>query len=400
MPRKGKKNAQGAGTIRKRTDGRWEARFTTGFDPATGKQIQKSIYGKSQKEVREKLTQITAELDEGTYTEPSKLPLSDWLDTWLAEYIGSTKPHTKKSYEATIENHIKPALGGKALRELTPVHIQRFINHLENKKTDGKPLNPKTVKNIHGVLHSALQQAVRIGYLKVNPASLTILPKRSRAEITPLKDQQVGQFLAAIKGHEFEYLYLVDLFTGVRQSELLGLKWEDIDFEYGSITIRRQLQFLGRKYGGYQFTTPKNSKTRQIIPAQFVMNVLRQQRRHQIEMRLMAGSAWNNGEDLVFTDPLGNHLKHDLIYRHLKRIFAQMGLPSLRFHDLRHSYAVLSIQAGDDIKTIQENLGHYSAAFTLDVYGHVTEQMKRDSSERMDRFIHNTVNHTVIASNQ
>lgn len=285
-------------------------------------------------------------------------------------------------------------MGEKTLRELTPVHVQRFVNHLESKKSGDKPLNPKTVKNIHGVLHSALQQAVRIGYLKINPASLTILPKRSKAEITPLKDQQVGQFLAAIKGHEFEYLYLVDLFTGVRQSELLGLKWEDIDFEQGAITIRRQLQFLGHKYGGYQFTTPKNNKTRQIIPAQFVINVLRQQRRRQLEMRLMAGPAWSNSENLVFTDTLGNHLKHDLIYRHLKRIFAQMGVPALRFHDLRHSYAVLSIQAGDDIKTIQENLGHYSAAFTLDVYGHVTERMKRDSSERMDRYIH------TIASNQ
>lgn len=394
MPRKAKKNAQGAGTIRKRPDGRWEARYTIGFDPTTGKQKQKSIYGKSQKEVREKLTEITAKLDAGAHIEPPKMPLSDWLDTWLAEYIGSTKPHTRKSYEATIKNHIKPALGEKTLRELTPVHVQRFINHLENKKTDGKPLNPKTVKNIHGVLHSALQQAVRIGYLKVNPASLTILPKRSRAEITPLKDQQVGQFLTAIKGHEFEYLYLVDLFTGVRQSELLGLKWEDIDFDQGAITICRQLQFLGRKYGGYQFTTPKNNKPRRIIPAQFVMNVFHQQRRHQMELRLMAGPAWNNSENLVFTDPLGSHLKHDLIYRHLKRIFAQLGVPSLRFHDLRHSYAVLSIQAGDDIKTIQENLGHYSAAFTLDVYGHVTEQMKRDSSERMERYIHN------IASNQ
>lgn len=394
MPRKGKKNAQGAGTIRKRTDGRWEARFTTGFDPATGKQVQKSIYGKTQKEVREKLTQITAELDDGTYMEPSKILLADWLNTWLAEYTGSTKPHTKRSYEATIENHIKPALGDKTLRELTPVHVQRFVNHLESKKSNDKSLNPKTVKNIHGVLHSALQQAVRIGYLKVNPASLTILPKRSKAEITPLKDQQVGQFLSAIKGHEFEYLYLVDLFTGVRQSELLGLKWEDIDFGQGIITIRRQLQFLGHKYGGYQFTTPKNNKTRQIIPAQFVIDVLRQQRCHQIEMRFKAGPAWNNSENLVFTDSLGHHLKHDLIYRQLKRIFAQMGIPYLRFHDLRHSYAVLSIQAGDDIKTIQENLGHYSAAFTLDVYGHVTEQMKRDSSERMDRYIHN------LASNQ
>ena len=309
------------------------------------------------------------------------------MDIWQSEYLGSAKPHTRKSYEATIENHIKPAIGKKQLQELTPVLIQRFVNHLQNQKDVEKPLNPKTVKNIHGVLHSALQQAVRIGYLKTNPASLTILPKRSNAEITPLQDKQVAQFLQSIKGHPFERVYLVDLFTGIRQSEILGLKWEDIDFERGQITIRRQLQFLGHNHGGYCFTTPKNNKTRQIIPARFVMDVLKRQRIRQMEQRLAAGPAWDNCDDLVFTDELGHHLKHDLIYRHLKRIFANMDLPSLRFHDLRHSYAVLSIQAGDDIKTVQENLGHYSAAFTLDVYGHVTEGMKRDSAERMERYI-------------
>jgi integrase len=111
-------------------------------------------------------------------------------------------------------------------------------------------------------------------------------------------------------------------------------------------------------------------------------------KRRQDEMKLAVGPAWDNSENLVFTNEMGAHLKHDLIYRHLKRVFAQMGVPKLRFHDLRHSYAVLSIQAGDDIKTVQENLGHYSAAFTLDVYGHVTDRMRRDSSERMDRYIH------------
>lgn len=387
MPRKAKKNAQGAGTIRKRSDGRWEARYTIGFDPATGKQKQKSIYGRTQKEVRERLAEITVQLDQKTYEEPVKMCLDEWLDIWLAEYLGNTKPHTRKSYEATIENHIKPALGKRQLQDLTPVQIQQFVNHLVNRKDEGKRLNPKTVKNIHGVLHSALHQAVRIGYLKTNPASLTILPKRSKAEITPLQDEQVAQFLQAIKGHPFEYVYLVDLFTGIRQSEILGLEWDDVDFTRGQITIRRQLQFLGHKYGGYCFTTPKNNKTRQIIPATFVMEILRKQRIRQIEQQLAAGPAWDNTDGLVFTDELGHHLKHDLIYRHLKRIFAQMDIPNLRFHDLRHSYAVMSIQAGDDIKTVQENLGHYSAAFTLDVYGHVTEQMRRDSSERMDRYI-------------
>ena len=298
------------------------------------------------------------------------------------------KPHTKKSYEATVKNHIKPVLGKTRLQELTPVHVQKFINGLTNLKNDGKLLNPKTAKNIHGVLHSALQQAVRIGYLRTNPASMTVLPRRFASEINPLKDDEVVRFLEIIKGHKFEYLYLVDLFTGIRQSEIIGLQWDDIDFDQGCITIRRQLQFLGSKYGGYQFTSPKNNKIRQIYPAKFVMDTLRQQKRRQAEMQLLVGPAWSNQDNLVFTDELGKHLNHDLIYRHLKRIFVQMGLPKLRFHDLRHSYAVLSIQAGDDVKTVQENLGHYSAAFTLDVYGHVTEQMKRNSSERMEQYIH------------
>ena len=197
----------------------------------------------------------------------------------------------------------------------------------------------------------------------------------------------MGRFLAAIQGHPFEYIYLTDLFTGLRQSELLGLTWEDINFSAGHITIRRQLQFLGSKYGGYRFTTPKNNKIRQIFPAKYVMDILKKQQRRQFEMRLAAGAEWSNPDDLVFTDVLGKHLKHDLIYRHVKRIFAQIGCPDRRFHDLRHSYAVLAIQAGDDIKTVQENLGHYSAAFTLDVYGHVTDQMKRDSADRMERHI-------------
>lgn len=388
MARKSTKGAQGAGTIRKRSDGRWEARYTTGFDPQTGKQVQRSIYAKTQKEVREKLRSITAEIDKGTYTEPLKITVGEWLDIWLEEYTGNMKPHTKKSYEATVKNHIKPVLGKTRLQELTPVHVQKFINGLTNLKNDGKLLNPKTAKNIHGVLHSALQQAVRIGYLRTNPASMTVLPRRFASEINPLKDDEVVRFLEIIKGHKFEYLYLVDLFTGIRQSEIIGLQWDDIDFDQGCITIRRQLQFLGSKYGGYQFTSPKNNKIRQIYPAKFVMDTLRQQKRRQAEMQLLVGPAWSNQDNLVFTDELGKHLNHDLIYRHLKRIFVQMGLPKLRFHDLRHSYAVLSIQAGDDVKTVQENLGHYSAAFTLDVYGHVTEQMKRNSSERMEQYIH------------
>ena len=224
--------AAGAGSIRKKQVFRngkeytyWEGRYTAGFDPGTGKQIQRSITAKTQREVVEKLRQATAEVSEGKIQAPSKITVSEWLDIWLAEYLGNTKPHTKKSYEGVVKNHIKPAIGAVKLSALTPVQVQKLINGVRSTKktTTGETVNPKTVKNVHGVLHSALHQAVLCGYLSSNPADRTILPKRSKADIHVLEDQQVLDFFKAIEGHRFQYLYLVDLFTGMRQSELLGL---------------------------------------------------------------------------------------------------------------------------------------------------------------------------------
>ena len=144
---------------------------------------------------------------------------------------------------------------------------------------------------------------------------------------------------------------------------------------------------MGSAHGGYQYATPKNNKSRMVILPDKAVDALKKQRVKQSEMRLAAGSAWNNLDNLVFTDELGNHLKHDLVYRHLKRIFKSMGKPDLRFHDLRHSYAVLSLQSGCDIKTVQENLGHHAAAFTLDTYAHVTDQMRREGADKINQFI-------------
>ena len=251
----------------------------------------------------------------------------------------------------------------------------------------GQKVNPKTIKNVHGVLHSALAQAVRCGYLKSNPADLAVLPKRTRAEIHVLDSAKMAEFFKAIEGHRYQYLYLLDLFTGMRQSELLGLQWQDIDFERKTLEVKRQLQYLGYSHGGYQYTTPKSNKARSIVLPDRAVEALRRQRALQNEMKLALGEAWSNPDGLVFTNELGEHLKHDVVYRNLKRIFAAMGVPDLRFHDLRHSYAVLSLQSGCDIKTVQENLGHYAAAFTLDTYGHVTEQMRREGAEKINRFL-------------
>ena len=394
MPRKkNTRAAQGAGNIRKKTVVKnglpytyWEARVTIGRDPGTGKQLRRSFSGKTQKEVREKMQAAAVAINDGDYFEPSKLTVGQWLDTWAAEYLNSVKPRTVESYKANIKQHIKPAIGALRLSELTAVDVQRLCNGLTNKRS-GEPLSAKSKKNVHGTLHKALEKAVALGYIRHNPADKPDLPKIQKAEIKPLADEEMSAFLNAINGSEYESVYLVTLFTGMREGEVLGLTWDCIDFESGTITIKQQLQKVRGSGGDYVLASTKNGKTRIISPASYVMQVLTGQRKAQNMQRLRAGSLWSNPHNLVFTNSLGKNLCAQTVYLHFKKLAADAGVPSARFHDLRHSYAVAALRSGDDIKTVQENLGHHTAAFTLDTYAHVTEQMRRESARRMDNFI-------------
>ena len=383
MPRKNKsRRASGEGNIRKRKDGKWEARYTLGVHPGTGKQIRKSVYGNSQAEVVKKLKQISVSIDEGTYTEPCKLSVGSWMDIWIKDYLGSVKPFTVRSYSDHVKNHIKPRLGAVSLQKLTAPMVQSFYNE---KLSSG--LSPKTIKNLHGVLHSSLKQAVQIGYLRSNPTEACKLPRIEKKELNIMSEEDLALFVKEIEGHKFENLYYVTLFTGMRQGEVMGLTWDCIDFENGVILINKQLQ-KEKKIGGKYILAPlKNDKSRKITAASLVMEVLRKERKKQIENRIKVGSLWHNKENLVFTNELGEHLAHGTIYKNFKKIVKKLGLDHIRFHDLRHSYAVASLQSGDDVKTVQENLGHHTAAFTLDVYGGVTENMKKKSAQRMDEFI-------------
>lgn len=380
------KAAQGAGSIRQRPDGRWEARVTTGTDPATGKPIRRSIYGKTQREVRTKMTEIISALDMGTYTEPCKMTLAEWLETWSADYIANVKPSTAFLYKEQIRLYIGPALGNIRLESLSPHTIQHFYNSLTQERDGKRPLSAKSVKNIHGILHRALQQAVRIGYLRSNPSEACTLPRVEKADIRPLDESMQAKFLSAIKGHRHETLFKVALFTGMREGELLGLTWNAINFEKGTIAITQQLRKEQKKGGRYYISSPKNNKGRIISPAPFVMQLLKQHRARQAEQRLMLCGLWEDN-NLVFPNDTGGFLSYRTVYDCFKRIMAKIGNPKARFHDLRHTYAVMSLNAGDDIKTVQENLGHHTAAFTLDIYGHVTTQMKQASAQRMERYI-------------
>ena len=394
MPRtKTGKGAGGAGSIRKiattkngKTYTYWQGRYTEGFDPGTGKQIQRSITGKTQKEVAQKLRQITASLDDGTYKAPCKLTVGEWLDIWTQDYLVSVKPRTVDSYKTTVENHLKPAFAAMKLDALKTQDVQRFYNSLQVECGDRKPLSAKSVRNIHGVFHKAMQQAVLIGYLRVNPTDACTLPRVIKKEMHPLEEDQVTAFLKEVQGSPHEYLYKIALFTGLREGEILGLGWEHIDLENGILTVKRQLRKEQKKGGQYYFSPPKNNRTRSISLAPSVVFLFRLQKLKQNGMRLEAGDAWQeNG--LVFSNQTGGYLSYRTVYDCFKRIVKKIGAPSTRFHDLRHTYAVACIKSGDDIKTVQENLGHATAAFTLDVYGHVTKQMKQDSAQRMEQFI-------------
>lgn len=387
------KSASGAGSIRKKTVTRggkeytyWEARFTTGYDPGTGKQIQRSITGKTQKEVAQKLRKITSEIDTGTYREPNRMTLGQWLDIWTTEYLGNVKPWTAEKYKSVIKVHIKPALGAIRLEELSAPSIQRFYNAACKNHGGKKGLAPKTVKNMHGVFHKALQQAVDVGYLHTNPADSCKIPRVDKPEIEPLDADTITRFLEAIRGHRFEVFYTVALFTGMRRGELCGLQWDCVDFARGTICVKRQLQKVPGTRSAVELTTTKNDKGRIIAPAPSVMELLRRHRTEQDAMRLYAGDAWHDN-NFVFCNEVGEPLSAHTVYNNYKRIVTSIGLPASRVHDLRHSYAVASIMSGDDIKTVQENLGHATAAFTLDRYGHVTEQMRRASADHMEQFI-------------
>ena len=381
-----KRTTSGMGSIRKVTKvvkGKeytyYEARYTEGFDPRTGKQVQRSISDKSKKVVAQKLKAALAAIDAGTYKVPCKMTVAQWLDIWVAEYLNSVKPLTKHNYNKQVQKHLKPALGAARLETLDTHTIQRFYNSLI-----ASGLSPKTVKNIHGILHCALQQAIACDYIYRNPADACKLPKVTKPEIKPLEPEEIARLLKEAEQDDYCNLFIVAMFTGMRQGELLGLAWECVDFKSGIITVKQQLQC---KDGNYFLETPKSGKNRTILPAPIVMDALRNQLERQQKEQEQAGKMWDNQFNLVFTDALGKYLVRRTVVKHFKKISQRAGISDdARFHDLRHSFAVSSLYAGDDIKTVQANLGHATAQFTLDVYGHVTQKMRQESANRMQKF--------------
>jgi integrase len=404
MPnKKNSKGARGDGYIHQRKDGRWEGVAYVGRDPKTGRQKRKSVYGKTQNEVRLKLRKITTELDGGSYTEPSKLTVGRWMDIWTADYLGGIDWKTKETYINNTENHVKPHLGNIMLAELCPEDVQSFINHLSERgriiqsgqtKIKSAGLAPKTVQNIQRMLHKALKQALLLKYIKSNPADSgknapVVLPPLEKKEMQYLQGKEIQDFSDACekiiksksRASKYGILYMVDSLIGVRRGEVLGITWDCVEPDKGTIYINKQLQ---KPEGVYAFEPPKYNEIRHVHPPSTVFRLLEEQKERQEEMKRRAGASWSNDMNLVFTNETGGGLDGDNVYKRYKNFLAKYNLPNIRFHDLRHTAATQMLDSEVNVLAISKELGHKDVAFTLKQYGHITDDAWKESAARRE----------------
>lgn len=384
-----KRARNGAGSVKDLPNGGVRIYFMMPANPITGKPpYRTSVDGDTEEAARLKMSKRIAAVSENAYQKPSYMKLSVWLEKYINEYMDNLKPNTKIEYENTINRYLVPNLGKYRLFELNPSLIKGVYTQLQKKSARGS-LSAKTIRNLNALLHSALDKAVFLGYLQKNPTDGIVLPRVEKKKMLVIQDDDVPRFLDAIQGHRFEALYFVDMFSGARQGELLGVTWGDVDFKNNTITINKQLQRERKKGGEYSLVSGKTDdnghRTLTVAPA--VVAALRRVKAAQAQWKLRLGSEWNNPMNLVFTNECGGHLTGSAVYKALKTVVKRIGMDGIRFHDLRHSFALYALQNGDSLKDVQEAMGHTTITTTMNVYGHISQQMKQASAERMNAFI-------------
>jgi integrase len=365
--------AKGDG-ITKRKDGRFMARYTV-HTPDGPK--RRTIYGKAYKDVESALAKARGDAVRGLVYDDGNLSVGEYLERWLSDSVRDTvRQRTYEGYEHIVERHIASSLGRVKLKNLTSAHVRG----LYRQKLDSG-LSSRTVRYIHTTLNKALKQAVNDSLIPRNAAVSVKPPKPQPKEIQPLNREQVRAFLKAVYGHRLEALYVVAVTAGLREGELLGLRWEDVDLEAGTLQVRRT---LSEARSGRIFEAPKSGKGRRIRLTRKATEALRSHRKRQVEEKIGLGPLWHeNG--LVFPSQVGTPLSGRNLNRTYKRHLEQADLSStFRFHDLRHTCATLLLQQGVHVKFVQELLGHADIALTLNVYSHVLPDMGDAASEAMN----------------
>jgi integrase len=361
------KRANNEGSIYRRTDGRWAAGISLG----NGR--RKHFYGKTRQEVAQKLTAALKAKQDGLPLPSERQTVRTFLAHWLETVRPSLRPSTWTRYALDVNSKAIPNLGTLPLGKLGAAHLQRLY---AQRLAAGD--SPKTVVHLHAVLHRALAHAAQWDMVVRNVADLVSRPRVPKREMTTLNADQVSAFFDALDGERLEALYVLAVSTGMREGELLALRWQDVDLNAASLQVRATLTW--GTGGAFSLSEPKTkSSQRQILLTSMEVEKLRQHRRLQAEERLRLGSAWED-LSLVFANEVGRPiLPQNLVRRSFRRILDRAGLPHVRFHDLRHTAATLLLGRGVHAKIVSEMLGHSQIGITLDTYSHVLPTMQKDA---------------------
>ncbi len=378
----------GEGSIRQRKDGTWEARYSYGRDDY-GRQVQKSIYGKTRKIVSEKLTEIQHSIHTNTYINPTTLTVEEWLDIWLDDYKSNViKPTTLATYKTRIEVHLKPKLGHMLLKNLTTHTVQQFANSLLREK-----LSPKHISGIINVLKAAIEQAIKNDMLNKNVAKHIVLPKiqSKKTEILTLEEQK--NFIDICKSTYLGNIFIFSLGTGMRIGEVLGLSWSDIDFLNNTINVNKTLT-ITKDYSDphskwlISLGTAKTTSSNRIIPIMSpIKKLLEEQILYTEKIKERACELYNNEHNLVFTTRIGTPLDPRNMQRTFHNIRKKANIDYLSIHALRHTFASRGLENGIDLKVMQDLLGHSSIQITADLYTHVLPDKKAIEISKLENTI-------------
>ncbi len=369
------------GSIFKRGDGRWVAMMSLGGG------ARKSFSGKTRQDVQRKLAEALRDHDKGLpIIRDERETLAHYVPDWLTIIKPTVRPSTWQRYEELCRLHLVPALGTTPLTRLTVQHLNTLY---AAKLADG--LSPRTVRYIHATLHKALHDALAMSLVQRNVASLATPPRLRHSEMQTFTSEQARRFLDEVRGNRLEALYMLAITSGMRLGELLALRWTDMDLERGYLIVQRTLRY---SKGTWIFAEPKTTHgRRKLILTSMASDALRRHHARQATERLALGSIWTDTA-LVFTDEVGQPLHDTTVYcERFLPLCRRAGVPTIRFHDLRHTAATLLLLQGVNAKVVSEMLGHASVTITLSLYAHVLPDMQKDAAAALDRLLLQAVTH-------
>lgn len=375
------------GHIFKRSNDSYSVVIRRGKDPHTGKYLQSWFTVKGTKrDAEKKLSELLHQLDNGVFIKPGKTTLAEYLERWLKDYAWTNvAPNTAEGYEHIIRRYIIPALGKILLSQLRPEHIQAYYSEkLRADKLDGQGLSSSTVRNHHMCLHIALQIAIKWGLLVRNPTDAVDPPHCRRSDIHTLNEEEIRSFLEIAKSTPYYPVFYMALFTGMRRSEILALRWCDIDLLLCKASVSRALHLIKGQI--IIRPTKTNRSTRSISLSPSTAIVLKHHKEKQVALRILSGTPLKE-DDFVFSQLDGKPFLPNTITHNWIKLVRRAGLNGIRLHDARHTHASLMLKQGIHPKIVQERLGHSSIQITLDTYSHVTPGLQESAARGFDELV-------------